>query len=465
MEGSVPVTQLEPGVLFDILADAGILKLPLEIDPLNLPDDVSEVLEVGDRALQKEYEATLERKLQDNAGITTAHDLSVWIKQAAKSVFSKPAEGRQVWFDSDCINARREALRKPEEEQQVVFKFYMHFIRARRRRFLRKQQLVLTQELSKDPHSFWGRFRTPSTPCELLDNDLMAYVEKLYHFPDVARMPGALGVRCIFTEEEVARALAQLHFGKAADLEGLTIELLRWGGPLLPSMDQLIAECKTYKYLGIDFSANLSWADCWKDRVACGFRALFSLGAKCRRADLIDWTLRIRLFDTLVKTAVMYGIPVWGPTISKTGWKNIESIQKAFLQSELGVRPQVPYVLLLSESGRLPLEAEALFTTIRYAQHLRSQDETRFTSLAWSESRARGWQADVRRWADRWGILEDLWNLTGTSLRSAFSALVVEHLWSDPSCRQKYYLRDVTRLDPYKEQTYLRCRCRCIISH
>ncbi|KAL3693832.1 hypothetical protein R1sor_007483 [Riccia sorocarpa] len=391
-------------------------------------------------------------------------------------------------------------------------------------------------------------------------------------------MPGALGARCIFTEEEVARALAQLHSGKAEDLEGFTIELLRWSGLLLLSMvtrllnhacshgfpeawncrrvvplhktgpkdepalpflafliddlywlcknagigvewggnalplllfaddvamlansadqlreligklesfchvsgtkvnlkktrwlriggrseerfifqGQLIDECKTYKYLGIDFSANLSWADCWKARVACGFRALFSLGAKCRRADLIDWTLRIRLFDTLVKTAVMYGIPVWGPTISKTGWKNIESIQKVFLQSELGVRPQVPYVLLLSESGRLPLEAEALFTMIRYAQHLRLQDETRFSSLAWSESRARGWQADVRRWADRWGIPEDLWNLTGTSLRSAFSALVVEHLWSDSSCRQKYYLRDVTRLDPYKEQTYLR---------
>lgn len=53
------------------------------------------------------------------------------------------------------------------------------------------------------------------------------------------------------------------------------------------------------------------------------------------------------------------------------GWQKIATSHKLFLQYELGVRPTTPYAMLLAESGNLPLEAEALYLAIIYAQRMR----------------------------------------------------------------------------------------------
>ncbi|KAL3687817.1 hypothetical protein R1sor_014126 [Riccia sorocarpa] len=44
-------------------------------------------------------------------------------------------------------------------------------------------------------------------------------------------MPISNGAACEFTEAEVAWELARMGSGKALDLKGLSIEMLRWGGP------------------------------------------------------------------------------------------------------------------------------------------------------------------------------------------------------------------------------------------
>ncbi|KAL3683259.1 hypothetical protein R1sor_001281 [Riccia sorocarpa] len=114
----------------------------------------------------------------------------------------------------------------------------------------------------------------------------------------------------------------------------------------------------------------------------------------------------------------------------------------------------VLYTLLLAEVGKIPLEAEGLLLAIRYVQRIKKHDRERYTYLALSESRVHGWFGDVCPWGNRWGFPEDMWSETG-SLRENLTKAIVRTLWCELSPRQAYYLRDVSKLDPYDEKPYL----------
>ncbi|KAL3696409.1 hypothetical protein R1sor_010485 [Riccia sorocarpa] len=217
---------------------------------------------------------------------------------------------------------------------------------------------------------------------------------------------------------------------------------------------KLIERCSVYKYLGMEFSSNLSWNQCIKSRIASGLRALFALRSKCEVADLVAWPLRRHLFDSLVKTVVLYGTSVWGPALSPATWSQIESIHKLFLQYELGVRVQIPYVLLLAETGRLPLEIDVLELSIQYAIRVGNLRHERYSRDAWIGSSCFGWFANLRKWAEKWDFPEQDWEPVNT-LRSRLTAVVIQKLWSSPTPRQEYYKRDINRLDKYSEPDYL----------
>lgn len=48
---------------------------------------------------------------------------------------------------------------------------------------------------------------------------------------------------------------------------------------------------------------------------------------------------------------VLYGVEVWGGSISPSTWNDIEKRQKAFLRRHLGVKVTMPYSILLLEKG------------------------------------------------------------------------------------------------------------------
>ncbi|KAL3696407.1 hypothetical protein R1sor_010483 [Riccia sorocarpa] len=176
---------------------------------------------------------------------------------------------------------------------------------------------------------------------------------------------------------------------------------------------QLIERCGVYKYLGIDFAANLSWLQSVKSWIRGGMKALFALRGQCDRNGLLTWSLRKHLFDALV-----------------------------------------PYVLLLAESGSLPVEVEALILTLQYVARVRAQDVDRYSRVALLESRGIGWFADLVNWTARWGLTELEWEPVNT-LRTRLQILAVQRLWASPSPRLSYYLRDINRMDKYIEQLYL----------
>lgn len=648
----------------------------------------------------------------------TVLELSQLVLKAAKQVFSRRSHSHKqkmkAWFDEECLQAREKAMAQPEDTKLLALRMYSNFIKHKKRCFMRQQQQVLYKEFHENPKLFWQRLKVRRETSCLDQHALLSFAESLYFFPEAARMPLEFGDAVQFSEEEVSYQLSRMQKGKAVDIQGLSLELLQWGGPHLVSsltrglnqvlthglpedwivrrlvpihkegskedvrnyrtimvasifakvlgglleaklshwteshvkrapsqagfreefstldhilclrvlgekakqlkkplfclfvdfskafdrvcrhklwdrmvaigvplemrvgvaqlyqqvriklsasvpkevlstlgviqgcplsptlfgifIDQLhglleeiggegvrlgmailqllifaddvvllahnpielqkhlvalehfcrtsgmqvnmkktkcisigtrqepflyfegqkVEMVTTYKYLGVQFSNNLSWASCAKSRVANGYKALYSMINKCRMASLSTWSLKRRLFTSLVRPVLLYGVQVWGAATSKSTWPKIEAIQKLFLEMELGVKSQTPYILTLAEAGLLPLEGEALLLTIKYVLHVNDLDASRLPKQALCYSRASGWYADVLRWAEAWGFPEHKWQGPPKALRKALQAQAIKKLWADPSPRLQYYLRDVTPMNVYEEQEYLR---------
>ncbi|KAL3683252.1 hypothetical protein R1sor_001274 [Riccia sorocarpa] len=330
-------------------------------------------------------------------------------------------------------------------------------------------------ELMADPQSFWKRLQVRRPKTILNESDLLEYIKQLYFFIDAGQMPFTVGGGCVFTVEEVGREIGRMKAGRAADIAGLTVELLKWCGPItLNAVTQLLTRaCQAgfrKDHCAMDHALVLRVL---AERARRTKRPLYVLFVDVKKAfdsvprDLIWQRLRLigvpndlvnsiaaLYHQVVVKSSVLYGVHIWGPSVSKSDWKKIEVLQKQFIQSELGVRVQIPYTLLLAEVGKIPLEAEGLLLAIRYVQRIKKHDRERYTYLALSESRVHGWFGDVCRWGNRWGFPEDMWSETG-SLRENLTKAIVRTLWRELSPRQAYYLMDVSKLDPYDEKPYL----------
>lgn len=63
---------------------------------------------------------------------------------------------------------------------------------------------------------------------------------------------------------------------------------------------------------------------------------------------------------------VLHGVEVWGGSISSSTWNEIENMQQAFLHRHLSVKPTTPYLVLLLEIGRRPIEFHALIRVMQY---------------------------------------------------------------------------------------------------
>lgn len=97
-----------------------------------------------------------------------------------------------------------------------------------------------------------------------------------------------------------------------------------------------------YKYLGLDFHNKLNWETCRAKRIQGGWKALYSLQNRCRRAKLWDWKTKKTLFELLVVPVVLYGCEVWGSSTSAKKWRQIKRLQKHLITHSLKIKSTVP---------------------------------------------------------------------------------------------------------------------------
>ena len=80
------------------------------------------------------------------------------------------------------------------------------------------------------------------------------------------------------------------------------------------------------------------------------------------------WDRKKFLFENLVTPVILYGCEVWGCSISRESWRNIEQIQKRFITYNLKIKSNKPYPILLIEVGISLIESLAMTSFVVQAQ-------------------------------------------------------------------------------------------------
>ena len=56
-----------------------------------------------------------------------------------------------------------------------------------------------------------------------------------------------------------------------------------------------------------------------------GWKAYYGLENNCKSAKLWSWDKKKLLFETLDTPVILYGCEVWGCSISRESWRNIDA--------------------------------------------------------------------------------------------------------------------------------------------
>ena len=155
-------------------------------------------------------------------------------------------------------------------------------------------------------------------------------------------------------------------------------------------------ECvSSYKYLGVEISANGKFLTAENNLSLKASRALFSI-----KQSIFDNSLNpsavVRIFDSLIKPIALYNSEIWVPykscfqrkslddifEMSFKGFNEFDKIYKRFLKYVLGVHSKACNFAVYSELGQFPMIISVIVGVINFWLHtLQSQNDSLFYKL------------------------------------------------------------------------------------
>ncbi len=161
------------------------------------------------------------------------------------------------WFDAECRTLRAALLRSRKADPhsaacRQLQRQFKTMIRRKRRAFIQKRDETLMRERHKDPASFWKKCTPPHLPSALLGRttEVQAHFAKLLSaaphssdtLPRIAPAPVSSNTRAAarplntdIADSEVSAALGKLSAGKAAGLDGIPVEFLKYARRTVPN--------------------------------------------------------------------------------------------------------------------------------------------------------------------------------------------------------------------------------------
>ncbi|MCO5551454.1 hypothetical protein L7F22_004957 [Adiantum nelumboides] len=146
--------------------------------------------------------------------------------------------------------------------------------------------------------------------------------------------------------------------------------------PILMYNGQSLEVVDSFKYLGINVPSNHAWGHCAQSGIEASKAKYYEFENMCKQSVTKRWEIKALVFETCVVQTLLYGVEVWGASISASIWNDIEKLQKKFLCRYMGVKATTPYSVMLLETGKRPLEMLALQRVHKYIMKRLSRVKT-----------------------------------------------------------------------------------------
>lgn len=138
---------------------------------------------------------------------------------------------------------------------------------------------------------------------------------------------------------------------------------------------------RSYKYLGIILSDDLSWDAAIKARVEIVRKAIFSQSKILNNRDLSP-ELRFRFFEAVIMSTAMYGSEMWVTDLASC--KSLEAALAVGLRYITGAPKRASRVALGFELGYVPVHLRALVRQLRLLEKWKTIDPSREWSGLWA---------------------------------------------------------------------------------
>lgn len=194
-----------------------------------------------------------------------------------------------------------------------------------------------------------------------------------------------------------------------------TPQWVRRSAPKFAYGQDIVEYTDTYTYLGVVFAGpKFTLKKAADARLSRAYAALGGLERMCSQIQFQEPRTKLWLFDTLVTSAMLYGVQIWGPSVDQDSWRSMERPLISMISRMIRAKASVPHAIIRAELAAPPIEIEALTRSVSFIHSLWNTNRCRYTRLALESSRQLAmkgdtscWYAQMTSWFQRHGFSMD----------------------------------------------------------
>ena len=151
-----------------------------------------------------------------------------------------------------------------------------------------------------------------------------------------------------------------------------------------------------YTYLGVVFAGpKFALKKAADNRLSRAYAALGGLERMCSQVQFQEPRTKLWLFDTLVTSAMLYGVQVW---VDQDSWRAMERPLISMISRMIRAKASVPHAIIRAKVAASPIEVEALTKSVSFIHSIWNADRCRYTRLALESSRQLALKGDTSCW-------------------------------------------------------------------
>ncbi|MCO5603414.1 hypothetical protein L7F22_057564 [Adiantum nelumboides] len=194
-----------------------------------------------------------------------------------------------------------------------------------------------------------------------------------------------------------------------------TTQWVRRSAPKFTYGQDNVEYTDAYTYLGVVFTGpKFAMKKVADNRLSRAYAALGGLERMCSQVQFQEPRTKLWLFDTLVTSAMLYGVQVWGPSVDQDSWRAMERPLISMISRMIRAKASVPHAIIRAEVAAPPIEMEALTKSVSFIHGIWNTDRCRYTRSALESSRQLAlkgdtscWYAKTNLWFQRHGFSMD----------------------------------------------------------